>query len=102
MPKSTSPYSVSPEEALEFHRKGKPGKLEICPTKLLTSARELSLAYSPGVAVPCLKIEQDSAAAYEYTSKGNMVFRENKSYKEKERRNKIKKNLTGKTLIIKK
>ena len=73
MPKSTSPYSVSPEEALEFHRKGKPGKLEICPTKLLTSARELSLAYSPGVAVPCLKIEQDSSAAYEYTSKGNMV-----------------------------
>ena len=73
MPESTSPYSVTPEEALEFHRKGKPGKLEVVPTKFLTSARDLSLAYSPGVAVPCLKIEQDPSAAYEYTSKGNMV-----------------------------
>ena len=60
-------------EALEFHAAGRPGKLEIAPTKPLTSQRDLSLAYSPGVAAPCLEIEKDSDAAYDYTAKGNIV-----------------------------
>ena len=52
------------EAALAFHANGKPGKLEIAPTKSLTTQRELSLAYSPGVAVPCLEIERDPSLAY--------------------------------------
>ena len=67
------PKSLHPKDALNFHSKGKPGKLEISPTKPLSTARDLSLAYSPGVAVPCLEIEKNPAAAYDYTSKGNMV-----------------------------
>jgi malate dehydrogenase (oxaloacetate-decarboxylating)(NADP+) len=62
------------EEALEYHRlKGKPGKIEVIPTKPMDTARELSLAYSPGVAVPVLDIAENPADAYEYTSKGNLV-----------------------------
>jgi malate dehydrogenase (oxaloacetate-decarboxylating)(NADP+) len=61
------------EEALQFHATGRPGKLEITPTKPLTTQRELSLAYSPGVAVPCLEIEKNPACAYDYTAKGNIV-----------------------------
>ena len=60
-------------EALRFHAEGKPGKLEIRATKALTSQRDLSLAYSPGVAAPCLKINEDPARAYDYTNKGNLV-----------------------------
>ncbi|MCG8355659.1 MAG: NADP-dependent malic enzyme [Kiloniellales bacterium] len=60
-------------EALQFHAEGKPGKLEIRATKALTTQRDLSLAYSPGVAAPCLKINQDPNAAYDYTNKGNLV-----------------------------
>ena len=67
------PKSLHPKDALNFHSKGKPGKLEIAPTKPLTTARDLSLAYSPGVAVPCLEIEKNPSSAYDYTSKGNMV-----------------------------
>jgi malate dehydrogenase (oxaloacetate-decarboxylating)(NADP+) len=62
------------EEALEYHRlKGKPGKVAIVPTKPMDTQRDLSLAYSPGVAEPVLEIEKDPANAYEYTSKGNLV-----------------------------
>jgi malate dehydrogenase (oxaloacetate-decarboxylating)(NADP+) len=61
------------QEALEFHAQGKPGKLEIAPTKSLMTQRDLSLAYSPGVAVPVLAIAENPALAYEYTNKGNMV-----------------------------
>src|SRR5512145_2794451 len=61
------------EEALQFHSQGKPGKLEITPTKALTTQRDLSLAYSPGVAVPVLAIAQDPQLAYDYTNKGNLV-----------------------------
>jgi malate dehydrogenase (oxaloacetate-decarboxylating)(NADP+) len=62
------------EEALEYHRlKGKPGKVAIVPTKPMDTQRDLSLAYSPGVAVPVLEIEKDPELAYEYTSKGNLV-----------------------------
>ena len=62
------------EEALEYHRlKGKPGKVAIVPTKPMDTARQLSLAYSPGVAVPVLEIAKNPEDAYEYTSKGNLV-----------------------------
>ena len=61
------------EDALLYHSEGKPGKIEVIPTKPYSSQRDLSLAYSPGVAEPCLEIQKDSNAAYEYTSKGNLV-----------------------------
>ncbi len=64
---------VSDEEALEFHKRGKPGKLEITPTKPMVTQRHLSLAYSPGVAAPVRAIADDPDTAYDYTSKGNMV-----------------------------
>ncbi len=64
---------VSGEEALALHASGRPGKLETRITKPLTTARDLSLAYSPGVAEPCLHIARDPALAYDYTTKGNMV-----------------------------
>jgi malate dehydrogenase (oxaloacetate-decarboxylating)(NADP+) len=60
-------------EALRMHARGRPGKLEIRATKPLTTQRDLSLAYSPGVAYPCLEIEKDAANAYDYTAKGNTV-----------------------------
>jgi malate dehydrogenase (oxaloacetate-decarboxylating)(NADP+) len=66
--------SVTREDALEYHRlKGKPGKIEVVPTKPMDTQRDLSLAYSPGVAHPVLEIEKDPDLAYEYTSKGNLV-----------------------------
>ena len=61
------------QEALQFHAQGKPGKLEITPTKPLTTQRDLSLAYSPGVAVPVHAIAQDPSTVYDYTNKGNLV-----------------------------
>lgn len=65
---------ITDEEALEYHRlKGKPGKISVVPTKPMDTQRDLSLAYSPGVAVPVLEIEKDPEMAYEYTSKGNLV-----------------------------
>ena len=64
---------VTDEEALLLHSSGRPGKLEITPTKPLTTQRDLSLAYSPGVAVPCLRIAEDPSTAYDYTAKGNVV-----------------------------
>ena len=60
-------------EALRFHAEGQPGKLAIRATKPLDSARDLSLAYSPGVAAPCLEIQRDPDLAFDYTSRGNMV-----------------------------
>jgi len=64
---------VSDEEALEFHARGKPGKLEITPTKPMATQRDLSLAYSPGVAVPVRAIAEDPDTAFDYTTRGNMV-----------------------------
>jgi malate dehydrogenase (oxaloacetate-decarboxylating)(NADP+) len=62
------------EDALEYHRlKGQPGKVAIVPTKPMDTQRDLSLAYSPGVAEPVLEVEKDEELAYEYTSKGNLV-----------------------------
>ncbi|MBU0637374.1 MAG: NADP-dependent malic enzyme [Planctomycetes bacterium] len=60
-------------EALEYHSKPTPGKIEVNPTKPCVTQRDLSLAYTPGVAVPCLEIEADPNKAYEYTSRGNLV-----------------------------
>jgi malate dehydrogenase (oxaloacetate-decarboxylating)(NADP+) len=66
--------TVTREDALEYHHlKGKPGKIAVVPTKPMDTQRDLSLAYTPGVAVPVLEIEKDPEAAYEYTSKGNLV-----------------------------
>jgi malate dehydrogenase (oxaloacetate-decarboxylating)(NADP+) len=64
---------VTAEEALHMHASGRPGKLEIRISKPITTARDLSLAYSPGVAEPCLHIARDPSLAYDYTTKGNMV-----------------------------
>ena len=73
--KKAAPQSahVTSEEALDLHSRGRPGKIEITPTKPLTTSRDLSLAYSPGVAAPCLVIEKNPDAAYDYTAKGNLV-----------------------------
>src|SRR6478672_3749183 len=61
------------QDALDYHSTGRPGKIAVVPTKPLTNQRDLSLAYSPGVAEPCLEIEKDPDLAYKYTSKGNLV-----------------------------
>jgi malate dehydrogenase (oxaloacetate-decarboxylating)(NADP+) len=61
------------EEALEYHSKGKPGKIEVIPTKEAKTQRDLSLAYSPGVAEPCKEISQNKEEVYKYTAKGNLV-----------------------------
>ncbi len=72
-PADTRTARVTGEEALAMHAEGRPGKLETRLTKPLITARDLSLAYSPGVAEPCLHIHRDPALAYDYTSKGNFV-----------------------------
>lgn len=64
---------LSKDDALKYHSQGKPGKIEVVPTKPYSSQRDLSLAYSPGVAEPCLEIEKNPETAYEYTAKGNLV-----------------------------
>ncbi|NTU76481.1 MAG: hypothetical protein HGA90_01455 [Alphaproteobacteria bacterium] len=64
---------VTDEEALALHAEGRPGKLQIVATKPLVTARDLSLAYSPGVAAPCLRIQADPDKAYDYTVRGNLV-----------------------------
>jgi len=64
---------ITKEEALRYHAEGKPGKIEVVPTKPYSTQMDLSLAYSPGVAEPCLEIEKNPSDAYKYTSKGNLV-----------------------------
>jgi allosteric NADP-dependent malic enzyme (EC 1.1.1.40) len=64
---------VTKEAALKYHRSGRPGKIEVVPTKPHSTQMDLSLAYSPGVAEPCLEIEKEPQLAYEYTTKGNLV-----------------------------
>src|SRR5246500_758661 len=61
------------QDALDFHRLPTPGKIAIAATKPMATQRDLSLAYSPGVAVPVLKIAEEPETAYDYTSKGNLV-----------------------------
>ncbi|TSJ45406.1 NADP-dependent malic enzyme [Fluviicola chungangensis] len=64
---------VRKQDALDYHASGRPGKIEVVPTKPYASQRDLSLAYSPGVAEPCLKIAENPADVYKYTSKANLV-----------------------------
>lgn len=71
--KTRTRVSVTDQEALDFHMRDKPGKLEIVPTKPMATQRDLSLAYSPGVAVPVREIARDPALSYDYTSRGNLV-----------------------------
>ncbi len=64
---------VRKQEALDYHSNGRPGKIEVIPSKPTKTQRDLSLAYSPGVAVPCMEIHANPEAVYKYTSKGNLV-----------------------------
>lgn len=64
---------IKKQDALDYHSQGKPGKIEVVPTKPHSSQRDLSLAYSPGVAEPCLEIEKNPDDVYKYTAKGNLV-----------------------------
>jgi len=64
---------IRKEDALNYHSMGTPGKIEVIPTKPVTTQRDLALAYSPGVAEPCKEIAADKEAVYKYTSKGNLV-----------------------------
>ncbi|OYX56047.1 MAG: NADP-dependent malic enzyme [Brevundimonas subvibrioides] len=73
MPDQTDKQTFSDEEALDFHRLPHPGKISMAPTKPMATQRDLSLAYSPGVAVPVRAIAEDPDKAYDYTSKGNLV-----------------------------
>ena len=66
-------HSRQDKEALEYHRRGRPGKLEVVPSKPVGTPRDLSLAYSPGVAVPCTEIAKNPDDAFEYTARGNLV-----------------------------
>ena len=72
-PRRPSRPVITDQEALQFHAQGRPGKLEIVPTKPMATQRDLSLAYSPGVAVPVLAIAADPALAFDYTMRGNLV-----------------------------
>src|ERR1700733_14474807 len=69
----TGKINATEDDALQFHSSGRPGKLSVAPQKPLVTQRDLSLAYSPGVAYPCLRIEKDPSAAFDYTSKFNFV-----------------------------
>jgi len=64
---------VNKEDALNYHRQGQPGKIEVVPTKMLSTQHDLALAYSPGVAEPCKEIHADKDNVYKYTAKGNLV-----------------------------
>jgi malate dehydrogenase (oxaloacetate-decarboxylating)(NADP+) len=64
---------IRKKDALDYHEKGRPGKIEVIPTKETKTQRDLALAYSPGVAEPCLEIEKNPEDAYKYTAKGNLV-----------------------------
>jgi len=65
--------NITKKDALDYHSKGRPGKIQVTPTKHHRTQRDLSLAYTPGVADPCLEIEKNSEDAYKYTAKGNLV-----------------------------
>lgn len=65
--------NIRPQEALDYHSKGRSGKIEVVPTKSTKTQRDLSLAYSPGVAVPCTEIKENPETAYQFTAKGNLV-----------------------------
>ena len=64
---------IRKQDALDYHSFGRPGKIEVVPTKPYASQRDLALAYSPGVAEPCLKIAENPDDVYKYTAKSNLV-----------------------------
>ena len=64
---------ITPQEVFEYHRRGRPGKIEVTATKPLDTQRDLSLAYSPGVAEAVIEVERNPQSAYEYTAKANLV-----------------------------
>src|SRR5580704_2357635 len=65
--------NIRPEDVLDYHASAPQGKISVNPTKPCSTQRDLSLAYTPGVAIPCLEIEREPALAYRYTAKGNLV-----------------------------
>ncbi|MFN8421536.1 MAG: malic enzyme-like NAD(P)-binding protein, partial [Anaerolineae bacterium] len=69
----TNPPSITPEDVFEYHMRGRPGKIEVRPTKPLITQRDLSLAYSPGVAEAVLAIDTDKSKSYDYTARANLV-----------------------------
>ena len=64
---------ITKEEALEYHSRGRHGKIEVCTTKPCVTQKDLSLAYTPGVAEPCREIEKNPEEVFKYTAKGNLV-----------------------------
>jgi len=70
---SNKMHSSSKKAALEYHSRGRKGKIEVIPTKPYSSQNDLSLAYSPGVAEPCMAIAENPQDVYQYTAKGNLV-----------------------------
>ena len=73
MADTTNKENLRREQALEYHAGGRPGKIEVVPTKEAKTQKDLSLAYSPGVAIPCTEIKNNPADVYKYTAKGNLV-----------------------------
>ncbi len=71
--KDNPPSMITKEEALKYHSEGRKGKVEVVPTKPCNTQKELSLAYTPGVAEPCIEIEKDKKKSFEYTARGNLV-----------------------------
>ena len=67
------PIKIRKQDALNYHTQGSPGKIEVIPTKVLSSQLDLALAYSPGVAEPCKEIANNKEDVYKYTAKGNLV-----------------------------
>src|SRR5579872_557035 len=65
--------AIGKQEALDYHSSGRPGKIEVTPTKACRTQRDLSLAYTPGVAEPCLAIKKNPHDAFKYTTRGNLV-----------------------------
>src|SRR5258708_26850202 len=65
--------NIRKEDVLDYHASAPPGKISVTPTKPCATQRDLSLAYTPGVAIPCLEIQRQPGLAYRYTSKGNLV-----------------------------
>ncbi|HKE89043.1 MAG TPA: NAD-dependent malic enzyme, partial [Gemmatimonadales bacterium] len=65
--------SIRRQEALDYHSQGRPGKIQVSPTKPFKNQRDLSLAYTPGVAEPCLEIRRHPEDVYTYTARGNLV-----------------------------
>src|SRR5436305_8982564 len=73
LPRRRSSTMIRKQDALDYHSQGRRGKIEVTPSKPLLTQRDLALAYSPGVAEPCLEIARNPDAVYEYTARANLV-----------------------------